>query len=76
MGIDRLKKNYYTIGMKTSIKKLEKILSEAKPEEQRIFLSRLPRILKIGWSDLTLLKASEKSFEFWNNKEDAVYDNL
>ncbi len=23
----------------------------------------------LGW-----LKASEKSFEFWNNKEDAVYD--
>ena len=22
------------------------------------------------------LKASEKSFEFWNNPEDAVYDNL
>jgi predicted DNA-binding antitoxin AbrB/MazE fold protein len=25
----------------------------------------------MGW-----LKASEKSFDFWNNKEDAVYDTL
>ncbi len=26
--------------------------------------------------NLHWLKASEKSFEFWNNPEDAVYDNL
>jgi predicted DNA-binding antitoxin AbrB/MazE fold protein len=26
--------------------------------------------------DLELLKTSEKSFEFWDNPEDAVYDNL
>ena len=26
--------------------------------------------------DLQWLKASEKSFEFWDNPEDAVHDNL
>ena len=26
--------------------------------------------------DLNWLKAPEKSFEFWDNEEDAVYDNL
>ena len=26
--------------------------------------------------DLARLKASEKSFAFWDNAEDAVYDNL
>jgi predicted DNA-binding antitoxin AbrB/MazE fold protein len=26
--------------------------------------------------DLEWLKASEKSFEFWDNPEDAIYDNL
>ncbi len=26
--------------------------------------------------DLAWLKAAEQSFEFWNNKEDAVYDRL
>ena len=26
--------------------------------------------------DLRWLKAAEKSFNFWNNKEDAVYDTL
>ena len=26
--------------------------------------------------DLVWLKAAEKSFEFWNSEEDAVYDNL
>ena len=25
----------------------------------------------LGW-----LKSSEKSFEFWNNEQDAIYDNL
>ena len=62
--------------MKNSVKQLEKILVKAKPEEQRIFLAKLPSILKISWSDLTLPKASQKSFKFWNNKEDAIYDKL
>jgi ATP-dependent DNA ligase len=62
--------------MANSIKQLEKILSKAAPEEQRMFLRKLPGILKISWSDLTLLKASQKSFDFWNNKEDAAYDKL
>lgn len=26
--------------------------------------------------DLGWLKAAERSFDFWNNKEDTVYDNL
>ena len=26
--------------------------------------------------DLEWLKASQKSFEFWDNPEDAIYDNL
>ena len=26
--------------------------------------------------DLPWLKGSERSFEFWENKEDAVYDSL
>jgi len=26
--------------------------------------------------DLVWLKAAEKSFDFWNNEEDAAYDNL
>lgn len=62
--------------MKASIKELEKVLSRAKPADQRKFLVRLPAILKITWSDMTLLKASGKSFGFWNNKEDAIYDKL
>lgn len=62
--------------MKVSLKQAENILSRARPEEQRVFLANLPKILKITWSDLTLLKASQKSFDFWNNSEDSVYDKL
>jgi hypothetical protein len=62
--------------MGNSIKQLEEVLSKANPKEQRVFLARLPKILKISWSDLSLLKASQESFDFWNNKEDAIYDNL
>ncbi len=62
--------------MQTSIKQLEKVLSKAHPKEQRDFLANLPKILKISWSDLTLLKASQKSFDFWDNSQDAIYDKL
>ncbi|MDR3643317.1 MAG: hypothetical protein P4L74_06870 [Candidatus Doudnabacteria bacterium] len=62
--------------MENSIKRLEKILSQAAPKQQRLFLRKLPGLLKISWSDSTLLKSSQKSFGFWDNKEDAIYDKL
>jgi hypothetical protein len=35
-----------------------------------------PAHLKIRPDDIAWLKAAEPSFEFWNNPEDAIYDQL
>ena len=55
---------------------IEQTISRASPVWQRRFLKKLPRLLKISKSDFALLKASEKSFEFWNNPEDEIYDKM
>lgn len=49
-------------------------VKDAKPGEvYTVFSQAELRDLRetLGW-----LKAAEKSFEFWNNEEDAVYDTL
>ncbi len=59
-----------------TLEKIEKVIQNAKPEEQRKFIAKLPYLLKINLEDLFLLKFSESSFDFWNNTDDAVYDSL
>lgn len=59
-----------------SLREIEQAISRARPEEQTRLLRDLPRLLKIAPADLSLLKISEPSFDFWNNPEDAVYDAL
>jgi hypothetical protein len=44
--------------------------------EQVQLLGELSAHLKIKPEDVAWLKASERSFEFWDNPEDAVYDRL
>lgn len=55
---------------------LEKAVQKLKPEEQRKFLRDLPALIRLSKEDLARLKAAEKSFSFWNNPEDAIYDHL
>lgn len=59
-----------------TFEKIEKAIQKAEPEMQRKFVAKLPRLLKIHLDDLFLLKLSEPSFDFWNNKDDTVYDSL
>ncbi|MBI5873643.1 MAG: hypothetical protein HZB36_05820 [Candidatus Omnitrophica bacterium] len=61
---------------KQILENVEKKVSRLGVEEQRRFLCDLPRLLKIPLDDLLLLKAAEKSFDFWNNPEDKIYDRL
>ena len=65
-----------TIKTKSSLKKIEEQIQKSKPEEQKRLLAILPHLLKISQSDLIFLKLSEKSFDFWNNPDDIVYDSL
>jgi hypothetical protein len=55
---------------------IETVIAKAKPAQQRRLLARLPRLLKISAADITLLKLAEGSFDFWDNPDDAIYDQL
>jgi len=58
------------------LEKVEKEISQLEKEEQKKLLEDLPRLLKVSLDDLLLLKIAERSFDFWSNPEDKVYDNL
>jgi len=45
-------------------------------KEQVELLRILPRYLKISLDDLAWSRMAEPAFEFWNNPEDAIYDQL
>ena len=61
---------------KPSLKEIEKAIQSVGRDEQKRLLANLPRLLNISKSDIDLLKISEKSFDFWNNADDKVYDKL
>ena len=52
---------------------LEKVPDAISGKVYRVFSEEELRSLT---DNLNWLQAAEKSFEFWNNEEDAVYDNL
>lgn len=45
-------------------------------KEQVELLRTLPQYLKISTDDLAWSRLAEPAFEFWNNPEDAIYENL
>jgi hypothetical protein len=45
------------------------------PDQVRL-LQNLPQHLKIQPDDLAWPRLAESSFDFWNNPEDAIYDQL
>ena len=59
-----------------SLKEIEQAIVAVDAEIQIRLLRDLPHLLKISPVDLALLKASEPSFDFWNNPDDIVYDPL
>ena len=61
---------------KISLKEIEQAILNAEPEEQKRLLGDLPHLLKIPAPDLALLKIAEPSFDFWNNTDDLIYDQL
>ena len=52
---------------------LEEVKSAADGEVYRVFSEEELHGLK---DELAWLKAAERSFDFWDNEEDAVYDNV
>ena len=72
--VDIIEKSCHNFPM--TLKAIEKAVRLLKPGEQRKLLRDLPLLIKLSSEDMARLKASEKSFAFWNNPEDAIYDTL
>lgn len=60
-------------------KKVDRIFEEIKglsEEEQKELLSLLPKVLKLSPEDLLWARLAESAFNFWNNPQDEIYDEL
>ena len=62
--------------MSKTIEQIQQAIADADAETQRQLLAEMPRLLNIDAGSVRLLKAVEPSFDFWDNDEDTVYDNL
>jgi len=62
--------------MSPSLNEIEQAIQNLPAELQKKLLIELPALLKISLEDFSLLKLAEGSFDFWNNPEDSIYDDL
>ncbi len=60
----------------STIQEISKAIEQLDVREQIRLLQDLPVHLKIQPDDVAWLKAAEPAFEFWNNPDDAIYDEL
>jgi hypothetical protein len=59
-----------------TLKQIEKAVQTLRPAQQKKLLADLPALIHISNEDMMRLKAAEKSFAFWDNPEDSIYDTL
>jgi hypothetical protein len=59
-----------------SLYDIEQAIKELDRPSQQELLKNLPKLLDLTPDSFALLKVAEPSFEFWNNTEDSVYDDL
>lgn len=64
------------MSIELSLKDLTDAIEHLSQQEQKMLLSKLLSLQKISFDDLALLKVAESSFDFWDNPEDSIYDNL
>ena len=60
----------------STVEEIEKAIEQLEVQDQVKLLKDLPARLKISPEDLAWTKLAESAFEFWNNPDDAAYDNL
>ncbi len=60
----------------STVQEISEAIKYLDVHDQMRLLSDLPAHLKIQADDIAWLKAAEPAFEFWNNSEDAIYDEL
>jgi len=59
-----------------SLEDVEIAIKKLDEQSQQKLLQDLPKLLGIRSDAVGWLKAAESSFEFWDNEEDAIYDQL
>ncbi len=60
----------------STVQEISEAIEHLDVHDQMRLLSDLPAHLKIQPDDVAWLKSAEPAFEFWNNSEDAIYDEL
>jgi hypothetical protein len=60
----------------STVQEIGEAIEHLNVRDQIRLLHDLPAHLKIQPDDVGWLKATEPTFEFWNNPEDAIYDQL
>ncbi len=60
----------------STVAEISEAIERLDVKEQVQLLRDLPLHLKISPDDLSWSRLAEPAFEFWNNPEDAIYDNL
>ena len=60
----------------STIAEISRAIEKLDVREQVELLRILPHHLKISPEDLAWPRLAESAFEFWNNPEDAIYDEL
>ena len=62
--------------MATKLERISEAIKQLDVESQRELLKRLPKLMNIDTEILGWQKVAESSLSFWDNPEDAVYDEL
>jgi hypothetical protein len=60
----------------STIQEISEAIEQLDVPDQVRLLHQLPAHLKIQLDDVAWLKAAEPAFDFWNNPDDAIYDQL
>ena len=60
----------------STVQEISQAIEHLDVRDQMRLLHDLPTHLKIQPDDVAWLKVAEPAFEFWNNPEDAIYDEL
>ncbi len=60
--------------MSQGLDELTEQIARLSPEELRQLLRRLRKMTSLSDEDLDWMRAAEKSFAFWDNPDDAAYD--
>ncbi len=60
----------------STVAEISEAIGKLDVAEQIQLMQSLPQQLKISPEDIAWPKLAESSFDFWDNPEDAIYDQL